>query len=191
MKCDGLPYPAAVRYGWVNNPEQIKIQGPVRGEAAFFAVLKAIIDDRLQRCDALVPDHAFREKRARQHQQGRTQRTGGSCGCAGSNLARKLKEIPMTKAFDSIKQGLNEAIAHAKSKGKTTGITLYQPQAVDVSGLRQRLSLTQEHFAARFGFSVATLRHWERGDRAPSGASLVLLNVIDRNPGAVLEALQP
>ena len=97
----------------------------------------------------------------------------------------------MTKAFESIKQGLNEAIAHAKSKGKTTGIQLYQPQAVDVSGLRQRLSLTQEQFAACFGFSVATLRHWERGDRAPSGASLVLLNVIDRNPSAVLEALRP
>jgi putative transcriptional regulator len=29
---------------------------------------------------------------------------------------------------------------------------------VDVSGLRQRLSLTQEQFAARFGFSVATQR---------------------------------
>lgn len=97
----------------------------------------------------------------------------------------------MTKAIDSIKQGLNEAIAHAKSKGETTGIKLYQPQAVDVSGLRQRLSLTQEQFAARFGFSVATLRQWERGDRAPSGASLVLLNVIDRNPSAVLEALRP
>ena len=25
MKCNGLPYPAAVRYGWVNNPEQIKL----------------------------------------------------------------------------------------------------------------------------------------------------------------------
>ena len=97
----------------------------------------------------------------------------------------------MTKAFDSIRQGLNEAIAHAKSIGKTTGIKLYLPHAVDVSGLRQRLSLTQEQFAARFGFSVATLRHWERGDRAPSGASLVLLSVIDRNPSAVLEALQP
>ena len=97
----------------------------------------------------------------------------------------------MTRAFDSIKQGLHEALAHAKSKGdKTTGIKLYQPQAVDVSGLRERLSLTQEQFAARFGFSVATLRHWERGDRSPSGASLVLLNVIDRNPGAVLQALR-
>ena len=96
----------------------------------------------------------------------------------------------MTKAFDSIKKGLTEAVAHAKSKGaKPAGIKLYQPHAVDVSSLRERLSLTQEQFAARFGFSVATLRHWERGDRAPSGASLVFLNVIERNPKAVLQAL--
>ena len=97
----------------------------------------------------------------------------------------------MAQAFDSMKQGLTEAIAHAKSKGKKDiGVKLYQPQAVDVSSLRERLSLTQEQFAARFGFSVATLRHWERGDRSPSGASLVFLNVIDRNPSAVLQALQ-
>lgn len=97
----------------------------------------------------------------------------------------------MTSAFDSIKQGLNEAITHAKSKGrKADGIKRYQPHAIDVSSLRKRLNLTQEQFAARLGFSVATLRHWERGDRSPSGATLVLLNVIDRNPAAVLEALQ-
>ncbi|PUE41037.1 DNA-binding transcriptional regulator [Limnohabitans sp. Hippo3] len=97
----------------------------------------------------------------------------------------------MTNAFKIIKQGLTEAIAHAKTKDtETTGVKLYQPQAVNVSDLRQRLSLTQEQFAARFGFSVATLRHWERGDRSPSCASLVLLNVIDRNPSAMLQALQ-
>ena len=97
----------------------------------------------------------------------------------------------MARAFDSIKQGLNEAITNAKSKNpKAEGIKLYQPQAVDVSSLRRRLNLTQEQFAARFGFPVTTLRHWERGDRSPSGASLVLLNVIDRNPAAVLQALQ-
>lgn len=97
----------------------------------------------------------------------------------------------MSNAFDSIKQGLTEALVHAKTKdSKTAGVKLYQPQAVDVSGLRERLSLTQEQFAARFGFSVATLRHWERGDRSPSGASLVLLNVINSNPTAVLQALQ-
>jgi putative transcriptional regulator len=97
----------------------------------------------------------------------------------------------MTNAFNSIKQGLTEAVKHAKTKDtKASGVKLYQPHAVNVSDLRQRLSLTQEQFAARFGFSVATLRHWERGDRLPSGASLVLLKVIDRNPNVVLMALQ-
>jgi putative transcriptional regulator len=93
----------------------------------------------------------------------------------------------MGKAFDSIARGLNEAIAHAK--GSKVGVKTYTPEAVDVSALRQNMGMTQEQFAARFGFSVATLRHWERGDRSPHGASLVLLNVIKRAPDAVQAAL--
>jgi len=69
--------------------------------------------------------------------------------------------------FQSIKQGLTEAAAHAN--GKQAGVSEYQPYEVDVANLRKRLGLTQEQFAARFGFSVATLRHWERGDRTPHG----------------------
>jgi putative transcriptional regulator len=49
--------------------------------------------------------------------------------------------------------------------------------------------MTQEQFAASFGFSAATLRHWERGDRSPHGPALVLLNVIEHNPQVVIEAL--
>ena len=93
----------------------------------------------------------------------------------------------MTQAFQSIKQGLNEAINYAR--GDKRDVMVYQPLAVNVLGLRTRLGLTQEQFAARFGFSVATLRHWERGDRSPNGAALVLLNVIDKDPRAVLRAL--
>jgi putative transcriptional regulator len=93
----------------------------------------------------------------------------------------------MGKAFESISRGLNEAVAHAKGKGVT--VKTYKPKTVDVSALRQRMGMTQEQFAARFGFSVATLRHWERGDRNPQGAALVLLNVIKRAPDAVTAAL--
>jgi putative transcriptional regulator len=95
-------------------------------------------------------------------------------------------EINMS-AFQSIKQGLTEAVAHAK--GKRVGVNEYQPYEVDVVSLRKRLGLTQVQFAARFGFSVATLRHWERGDRMPHGPALVLLNLIDREPQAVMRAL--
>ncbi len=93
----------------------------------------------------------------------------------------------MSKAFESIARGLNEAISHAK--GGKVAVKVYKPEAVDVSALRRDMGMTQEQFAARFGFSVATLRHWERGDRSPQGASLVLLNVIKRAPEAVTAAL--
>ena len=93
----------------------------------------------------------------------------------------------MSKAFNRIKQGLQEAMAHAG--GRVQGVRVHRPRPVDVKALRAKVGMTQEEFAARFGFSTATLRHWERGDRAPNGASLVLLNVIEHNPRAVIEAI--
>jgi putative transcriptional regulator len=62
---------------------------------------------------------------------------------------------------------------------------------VDVAALRRRLGMTQTQFARRFGFPVATLRHWELGDRNPRGPARVLLTVIARNHRAVLKALSP
>ena len=93
----------------------------------------------------------------------------------------------MSSAYGSIRRGLTEAIAHASGKAK--GVKVYEPKRLDFAALRQRIGMTQEQFAARFGVSVATLRHWERGDRKPQGPALVLLNVIQHNPKAVMQAL--
>ena len=60
---------------------------------------------------------------------------------------------------------------------------------VDVAALRERLRMSQAQFAMRFGFPVATLRHWERGDRKPRGPALTLLHVIDHNPPVALRAI--
>lgn len=93
----------------------------------------------------------------------------------------------MSRAFDSIRQGLREAIGHAK--GQQAGVRVWRPGPVDVAAVRGRVGFTQAQFAARFGVSVATLRHWERGDRSPQGPALVLLNLIDRDPAGVLRLL--
>ncbi len=93
----------------------------------------------------------------------------------------------MGKAFESIKQGLTEAIGHAK--GTQAGVKVWRPVAVDMAAVHGRLGFTQAQFAARFGVSVATLRHWERGDRNPQSPALVLLNLIERDPAGVLRAL--
>src|SRR5713226_8333584 len=61
---------------------------------------------------------------------------------------------------------------------------------LDVRALRKRMKMTQRQFAGWFGFPVATLRHWERGNRKPSGTAFVLLNVIRDNPRVVLQAVR-
>lgn len=93
----------------------------------------------------------------------------------------------MSKAFEKIKRGLEEAIAH--QQGRLVGAREHHPPEVDVRSVRTRTGLTQEEFASRFAISLGTLRHWERGDRRPRGTALVLLNLIARDPKAVLKAL--
>ena len=93
----------------------------------------------------------------------------------------------MSKAFESVRRGLTQAIAH--QKGKRPSVRLHAPSPIDVKVVRARTGLTQEEFAARFAISLGTLRHWERGDREPRGTALVLLNIIAKKPKAVLEVL--
>jgi putative transcriptional regulator len=95
----------------------------------------------------------------------------------------------MSKAFVSIKRGLEQAIRHRKGK-RVARLKLHVPPPVDVKAVRERTGLTQEQFAATFAIGLGALRHWERGDRKPRGAALVLLNVIASNPQAVLRSVR-
>ncbi len=94
----------------------------------------------------------------------------------------------MTEAFESIKQGLVEAIEY--SEGKKEGAIAHEFSEIDVKAIRKRLGMTQNRFAATFGISLGTLRHWERGDRTPRGPARVLLQVVSEEPEAVLRALE-
>lgn len=40
------------------------------------------------------------------------------------------------------------------------------------------------------GVSKATLQNWEQGRRKPEGPAKALLTIVDKNPAAVLAALQ-
>ncbi len=56
--------------------------------------------------------------------------------------------------------------------------------------IRLRLCLSQEEFAARFGVPLELVRDWERGARQPDAAARTLLRLIDRDPDAVIRALE-
>lgn len=94
----------------------------------------------------------------------------------------------MGNIFQSIEQGLTEAIDY--SQGHKLGSNSYSPTQVNVKNIRTKANMTQEEFAASFGISLGTLRHWERGDRTPRGPALVLLNIINEDPQTILEILR-
>jgi putative transcriptional regulator len=63
------------------------------------------------------------------------------------------------------------------------------PTPDEVRAIRRALGLSQPQFAARYGFSVETIRNYEQGHRRPTGPARVLLRVIAREPEAVARAL--
>ncbi len=93
----------------------------------------------------------------------------------------------MSKVYNSIKTGLEEAINF--TEGKTPQAVIHKFNPVDVKNVRADMGMSQREFASAFGISVNTLRHWERGDRHPNGPALVLLNVLSREPETVLRVL--
>ena len=96
-------------------------------------------------------------------------------------------EPRMSNMFESIKQGLTEAVDFSEDNCKQA--TVHQFDPIDVKAIRSNVQMTQTEFASNFGISLGTLRHWERGDRTPRGPALVLLTVLSKNPNAVMQAL--
>jgi putative transcriptional regulator len=92
------------------------------------------------------------------------------------------------KAFDKIAAGLTEALEIARGNAKPS--KLYVPAEIDVRAIRRKLKLSQDGFAAKFGFTINQIRDWEQGRTNPHGSSRAYLMVIQYKPKAVLDALQ-
>jgi putative transcriptional regulator len=56
-----------------------------------------------------------------------------------------------------------------------------------VAAIREQTGLSQRRFAELLGVSVRTLQEWEQGRRAPSGAARTLLQIVSKNPRALID----
>jgi putative transcriptional regulator len=96
----------------------------------------------------------------------------------------------MSKPAASIRKGLEEAMRYAEGTARERDYRVHIPAHVDVKAIRTKLGMTQRAFAARFGFSLNTLRHWEQGVREPEGPARAYLLVIARAPDLVQDTLR-
>lgn len=95
----------------------------------------------------------------------------------------------MSEVYESLMEGLNEALAFAG--GKDTGAVMHKiaVPVVDVARIRAETGLSQSAFAKSIGVAKGTLLNWEHGRRHPTGPAQVLLAMIAKRPSLVGELL--
>lgn len=93
----------------------------------------------------------------------------------------------MSEAGSRILRSVRNARTAARGEGGE--LVLHVPEAVDVKAIRDRMRLSQDAFAQRYGFSPGAVRDWEQRRRRPEASARVLLTVIDKAPEAVERAL--
>jgi putative transcriptional regulator len=92
------------------------------------------------------------------------------------------------KAFNKIAEGLSEALAIARGEAKPA--KLYMAAEIDVKSIRSKLALSQDEFAAFFGFTINQIKDWEQGRSRPLGGVRAYLTIIARDPKSVLAILR-
>lgn len=90
----------------------------------------------------------------------------------------------MKRLFDDLQEGLQEAIAYEKGKGKAN-ITTYQISPVkkysnsEIKRIRNKAGMTQTAFADYLGVSKKTVEAWELGRTHPTGPAFRLIDIIN------------
>ena len=92
------------------------------------------------------------------------------------------------KARDKIAAGLREAVAVARGEEKPA--RLYAPGEIDVKAIRKKTGLSQEKFAASYGFTVEQIRGWEQDRSRPLGGVRAYLVMIDSDHEGVARILE-
>ena len=93
----------------------------------------------------------------------------------------------MNSLFESIKQGLNEAIEYEKGnlpnvkvdKIRISPLNVYK--GAKVKEIRTRHNMTQRIFAEALGVSVKTVEAWEADKNTPSGCASRILELMERD----------
>ncbi|NLP61884.1 helix-turn-helix domain-containing protein [Paraburkholderia sacchari] len=99
-----------------------------------------------------------------------------------------MKDIErIAKAIEADASASLPDLPKAPEEAKERGGRMTTPEQMLVRQAREASGMTQPVFAECIGTPVATLRDWEQGRFAPSGAVLCLLRLIIKHPELIIE----
>jgi putative transcriptional regulator len=105
----------------------------------------------------------------------------------------KLEEIKQSVDWQRVRAMTDADIERqdAADPDASAPLTNAETIAIRVQYVRKTTGLSQPQFAQRFRIPLGTLRDWEQARREPDAAAFACLRLIERDPQAVLHALEP
>lgn len=93
----------------------------------------------------------------------------------------------MSAVFESMKQGLGEAIEYERGNlpnirtDKVSVMPIHAYNCEEIKEIRERQNMSQRLFAQALGVSIKTVEAWEAGTNIPSGVASRMLELLTRD----------
>ncbi len=107
------------------------------------------------------------------------------------------KKRGVNPAFEHIRAGLKNAIAHAEGRRVLTVREVHLPPAprpmtaAQIASLRvEVLGVSQQVFAGMLNASPKSVHAWEQGRSKPAGTTLQFLRILERRPDIARELVE-
>lgn len=100
---------------------------------------------------------------------------------------RRTAKVKRVKAFQDLKQSLQDALAFEQGKKPPVRVSELPPPPApltprQIRAIRQHFNVSQAAFARIINVSANTVESWEQGARRPRDASLKLLTIAQLHP---------
>ncbi len=82
--------------------------------------------------------------------------------------------------YNDLSLSLSQALSIAKGESEPSRIFSYD--VPDIKAIRVKTGLTQNEFATKLNISSRTLQNWEQGTRNPTGATITLMRLLEKQP---------
>jgi putative transcriptional regulator len=97
-------------------------------------------------------------------------------------MRNSIKEAVSSTIKDMIKADLNVSFTQKELKKLGIEVTPISINADDIKSIRKSLGVSQAVFAKLLNVSISAVRQWEQNLRKPSGSTMVLLELLKKEP---------
>ncbi|MCP4753008.1 MAG: helix-turn-helix domain-containing protein [Proteobacteria bacterium] len=97
-------------------------------------------------------------------------------------MRKSIKNAVGTTVHDMLKAGLKSTFTQKELDTLGVQIPEISMTAEQIKSIRQKTNLSQSVFAKLLNVSLSSVRQWEQGQRVPTGATKVLLELLDKSP---------